>query len=420
MSSLMDRLKALGVTVGTSNVESQNRDHKSDRDLAQELGGETLETIYGPVIRIVNTYPVGFVHGNISCLEPSTNEIFRRWANLPEICEPNKFLFLDTETSGLSTGTGTFAFLVGIGFFKDHEFRLIQYFLESPANESAMLAGLIQDAVGTDTFVTYNGKSFDIPLLRSRFILNRMENILDAYYHADLLHITRKVYKLFLPERNLGVVEKEILNFKRDELEVPGWMVPEIYAEFLQNHDPQPIKRVLYHNQIDIISLAALYQHINQLLDSTLVFQIDAIPSQVLITIIRLYIEFQQLETAAELFSKYSCDLVDAEEYAKTAFLLGMSYKQIEQLDKAIHYWKIAANLDNLSAMIELAKYFEHTLAQYQIALDYTLNAKRLCEKAFPQQHQLKEDLEKRINRLQRLLSESVPVEPEQNLHTLP
>ena len=216
-SSLMNRLKALGVSVGTSDLPIPAPVTQPGTDLAAILGGETLETIYGPVIRIIKTYPCGFQHGDLACYEPHTHEIFKQWGNLPDGDQPERFLFLDTETSGLSSGTGNFAFLVGMGYFKDHEFRLFQYFLESPANENAMLAALIQDAAGTDTFVTYNGKSFDIPLLRARFILNRMENILDQYSHADLLHITRKIYKFFLPERNLGVVEKEILHFQRSQ-----------------------------------------------------------------------------------------------------------------------------------------------------------------------------------------------------------
>ena len=407
MSSLMDRLKALGVSIGTSDIETPASSRKPGEDLAAILGGETIETIYGPVIRIINTYPAGFKHGDLSCIEPQTHEIFKRWGNLPDGELPGRFLFLDTETSGLSSGTGTFAFLVGMGYFANHEFRLFQYFLESPANESAMLAALIQDAAGTDTFVTYNGKSFDIPLLRSRFILNRMENILDDYFHADLLHITRKIYKFFLPERNLGVVEKEILHFTRDEIEVPGWMVPEIYAEFLQNHDPEPIKRVLYHNQIDILSLAALYQHINALLQSITDNCNQEIPPAVLLAMVRLYIEHNDLETATALFSAYQESETEHLEYAKTAYLLGMAHKQVQMIDKAIMYWEIASENGDIPALVELAKHYEHQLGAYKQALAYTKKAITIQGKTKSEAKNLQLELEKRKDRLERLLIES-------------
>ncbi len=399
MPSLMDRLKSLGVTVGAANLELPVNKPFFDKDLAQTLGGELEETIFGTVIRIVNHYPMGFAHGKINCDAPITQEIFRRWGNLPEVCPSGAFLFLDTETSGLSSGTGIFAFLVGIGFFQEDGFHLIQYFLESPANEPAMLASFIQDISDTNILVTYNGKSFDIPLLRNRLILNRLQNPLDVYAHADLLHITRKVYKLFLPERNLGIVEKEILQFYRDELEVPGWMVPEIYAEFLQNHDPEPIKRVLYHNQIDILSLAALYQHLNTLLGGSM-NPSEEIPGPVLLSIIRLNIEMGNLESAEFILQSLMTENDLSKEYAKTCYLMAMGLKQANQIEKALPWWEQAGFYDYTEAWIELAKYYEHQIGNFQLALEYTEKAILLSSSTgIPD-----EDKEHRKKRLERLL----------------
>jgi uncharacterized protein YprB with RNaseH-like and TPR domain len=374
MTSLMDRLKSLGVTVGPANLDLPVKKPFFDKDLAQTLGGELQETIYGTVIRIVKHYPLGFTHGNIHCEAPITQDVFRKWGNLPEECPPRTFLFLDTETSGLSSGTGIFAFLVGIGFFLEDGFHLIQYFLETPANEPAMLASLIQDISDTQILVTYNGKSFDIPLLRNRLIMNRIQNPLDVYFHADLLHITRKIYKLFLPERNLGIVEKEILKFQRDEQEVPGWMVPEIYAEFLRNHDPEPIKRVLYHNQIDIVSLAALYQHLNELLAASFHNPVE-IPHAVSLSMIRLYTEMGNLETAESVLQQLIVESDFSMEYAKTCHLLAMGLKQANLTHQALAWWKKAGQYGYSDAWIELAKYYEHQIGNYALALDYTEKA---------------------------------------------
>jgi uncharacterized protein YprB with RNaseH-like and TPR domain len=409
MPSLMDRLQSLGVSIGTSDLPSNHHTPKKFQNLAEILGGEEVQTIYGSVIRIIKEYPLGFSHGQIACDIPLSTPVFREWANIDHIPTKKMFLFLDTETSGLSSGTGTFAFLVGIGLFTETHLQVIQYFLESPANEAAMLAQLINDISGTSLFITYNGKSFDIPLLRNRFILNRIEFPFEQHDHADLLHITRKLYKLFLPERNLGVVEKEILHFTRDELEVPGWMVPEIYAEFLRNQDPEPIKRVLYHNEVDIVSLAALYQHIN----NTLVYaeNVDEkveIPFAVQLSIIRLWLEHGEIEKAQSLFSSLSepTELID--EYAKTAYMIGINLKQLGNPFEADVYWQLAAKLDNPFAFIELAKFYEHYHKEYNPALAFTLSAKAIISEIYTKEHTIHADIEKRIIRLQRLIQEEL------------
>jgi uncharacterized protein len=406
MPSLMDRLQSLGVSVGTENLPAQSEPPKRVQNLAAYLGGEEVETIYGPVIRIVKDYPLGFLHGNLQCDIPETTPIFQSWASLREVPNRNSFLFLDTETSGLSSGTGTFAFQVGIGIFTESSLRVIQYFLESPANEPAMLAQLIKDIDGTSVFVTYNGKSFDIPLLRNRFILNRIECPFEPYDHADLLHITRKLYKFFLPERNLGVVEKEILDLQRDELEVPGWMVPEIYTEFLRDHNPEPIKRVLYHNEIDIVSLAALYQHINTLLENAYEEEFQSIPYAVQLSIIRFWLEFNEVEKAQTLFSAIDEPVALHEEYAKTAFLIGIALKQRQELVEAAHYWQISANLNYALAYIELAKYYEHTHKEYKPALAYAFSAKSIIVDTYARDHSIHTEIEHRIVRLERFIQE--------------
>ena len=406
MPSLLDRLQSLGVSVGTDSLPAQPEHSRKDQNLAEILGGEDVETIYGPVIRIIRDYPLGFSHGSIQCGIPISTSIFQNWAGMSSYPDKKAFLFLDTETSGLSTGTGTFAFLVGIGIFTDSSLRVIQYFLESPANEQAMLAQLIKDISGTSLFVTYNGKSFDIPLLKNRYIMNRIECPFDPYDHADLLHITRKLYKFFLPERNLNIVENEILNFERTDLEVPGWMVPEIYTEFLRNHDPEPIKRVLYHNEIDIVSLAALYQHINFVLETAELQNIESIPYEVQLTIIRFWLEFGEIEKAQILFSSLGEPDSLHDEYSKTAFLLGISLKQNQQIIEAVPYWNIAAKLDNPFAYIELAKLYEHIQKEYHPALVYSESAKLIIIEKYPRDHSIHMEIEHRIDRLKRLILE--------------
>jgi hypothetical protein len=174
-------------------------------------------------------------------------------------------LFIDTETSGLSGGAGTFAFLIGIGRFKEDGFLLEQLIIRDPSEEMAMLLHLA-DMIKPDTiFVSFNGKSFDIPLVQNRLVLNKLPVFLRDLAHVDILHISRKLWRKTLPSCTLKDLEVAILGFPRSSEDVPGWMIPDIYFEYLRTNDPAWLSDVIYHNAQDIVSLAALMIHISRL-----------------------------------------------------------------------------------------------------------------------------------------------------------
>lgn len=171
--------------------------------------------------------------------------------------DARRALFLDTETTGLSGGAGTVAFLVGLGRIEDDRFVVYQYMMSNYGAEALLLekiAPMIRDA---QTLVTFNGRSFDVPLLRSRFTMCRMDDPTENKPHLDLIHPARRVWKLRLKDCSLGHIEETELGLHRDH-DIPGAEVPERYFSFLKTGDMTLLDDVVDHNRQDIVSLGTL------------------------------------------------------------------------------------------------------------------------------------------------------------------
>ena len=166
-------------------------------------------------------------------------------------------LFLDTETSGLAGGTGTFAFLIGVGYVQEDRFRVTQFLMRNPLGEAAMLEELAVLAAGRRDLVTYNGGSFDLPLLETRFALNGVPSLFRGARHLDLLHPARRLFKPRHENARLATLEREVLEVERDD-DIPGDRIPQVFFDFLRNGRHPAMESVLAHNRYDIVTLAAL------------------------------------------------------------------------------------------------------------------------------------------------------------------
>ncbi len=169
-------------------------------------------------------------------------------------------VFLDTETTGLAGGTGTFPFLVGLGRFEGDEYVLRQFFLDDPGAERGLLNILADTISGSSGLVTYNGKAFDWPLVRTRFLLNRIRpEFLDLEPpHVDLLTWARRLWKPRLGSCSLADVERGVMGLERTD-DVPGAEIPALYFAYLRGASVgERMARVFYHNEVDIKSLAVL------------------------------------------------------------------------------------------------------------------------------------------------------------------
>ena len=167
-----------------------------------------------------------------------------------------RLLYLDTETTGLAGGTGTYVFLVGAGFFDGDTFEVRQYFMRDLDEEPALLAAVGGLLGQFDGVVTYNGGGFDLPLLETRFVLARRRFPADVF-HLDLLGSARRLWSTRLADCRLGTLERHVLGFTRED-DLPGALIPSAYFDYLRRKQPGALPRIFEHNRHDILSLAAL------------------------------------------------------------------------------------------------------------------------------------------------------------------
>jgi uncharacterized protein YprB with RNaseH-like and TPR domain len=170
---------------------------------------------------------------------------------------PRRTVFIDLETTGLSGGAGTVAFLVGCGYFDLGAFQVRQFLLLSHAGERALLAAVAEFFEDADLIVTYNGKTFDVPVMETRWTFHRMEMPLDGVAHFDMLHSARRLWKHDEQGCRLSTLERTLFDVRRVG-DVPGLEIPSRFFGFVRSGDPRPLEPVLEHNRIDLVSLAAV------------------------------------------------------------------------------------------------------------------------------------------------------------------
>jgi hypothetical protein len=181
----------------------------------------------------------------------------RALARLGDPVSPESLLFLDTETTGLAGGTGTVAFAVGLAWLEGASLRVVQWLMASFAAERALLACVRERFAGAAVLVSFNGKSFDLPLLKARARLAGADLEIEAVTHLDLLHSTRRLLRAGWADCRLRTVETEALRLVRVN-DLPGAEAPRAWRRWLDRGDGSLLQRVLDHNRADLISLAAL------------------------------------------------------------------------------------------------------------------------------------------------------------------
>lgn len=403
MPTLSEKLKSLGVRAGPQGLTSPRPPNRFP--IEQVVDGRIFDTPYGQSFVAEQLYPLEHHHGLTPLLLSASLHQIANWLGTPSLAN-NKlpdFIFLDTETSGLAGGSGTLVFLIGVGKFIETGFLLSQYFLRDPMEEPAQLTGFLSYLGTFQGLVTYNGKAFDVPLLNSRFILNGESSPFSKIVHLDLLHLARRIWRDRLPSRTLGRIEQDILGAIRTEEDVPGWLIPSLYFDFLRTGDARPLRSVFYHNAMDILAMAALLNHITRMLETpkigTIQHGID------LISLGKIFEDMGDFTTAAQCFEDgLGCDIPDHNR-REALQRWSLMEKRRRNLDKAIELWRLAANEHDLQAFIELAKHYEHLLRDIDQAIEWTRSAIDLVHMSeypiFDKQQSLQE-LEHRLARLER------------------
>lgn len=237
------------------------------------LPGAEHPSPHGPIHIVTQTLEPDHHHGKtpVGRARSASPEIVARLALDADLAgvDLSRMLFLDTETTGLAGGTGTLPFLTGVAWFEDQSMFVEQYLVRRPSEEAAMLGKLAEKLQHASCVVSYNGKSYDLPLLRSRYVMNRMPAPVEPP-HIDLLHCARRLYRRRLGEVRLVTLEERLLGFRR-ERDIDGHEIPSLYWSALRAGDPSALLPVLEHNANDLIALAALlgaiverYQHLHR------------------------------------------------------------------------------------------------------------------------------------------------------------
>ena len=282
MRALADRLRDVIHPPGGRGGPGAPEGAPGDRDAADVLDGEWYQTRGERFLVIDRRYAPGYRHGRMAladCLPPAGGV----WPRLTLLAggaslagganlhgSPSagrRLLFLDLETTGLAGGAGTYAFLVGCGWFDGIGFRTRQFFLSTFGAERELLETLADLSADTACVVTYNGRTFDLPILETRFALHRLPTPFDDLPHLDMLHPARRLWREEDGECRLMSLERALCGHER-EGDVPGFEIPSRYFHYVRRGDARPLAAVLEHNRLDLVSLAMFTARAAQLLDA--------------------------------------------------------------------------------------------------------------------------------------------------------
>ena len=317
----------------------------------------------------------------------------------------SRALFLDTETSGLAGGTGTFAFLIGVGFVEEDRFRVTQFLLRNPLGEAAMLEELTVLAAGRRDLVTYNGGSFDLPLLETRFALNGVASPFRNARHLDLLHPARRLFKPRHENARLATLERELLEVERDD-DIPGDRIPQVFFDFLRYGHHPAMESVLAHNRYDIVTLAALALRALERMDEDW-YSDD--PAD-LHGAGHHFWRRGESEVAIPLLERALSAGLSGRNRDRCLLDLGERRKQLGDWDGAIELWRRVSIVDSrerLDVLVWLAKHEEHQAKEPARALIHVEDAlERLprVEMGRETSRRYRKELERRAARLQKSL----------------
>lgn len=286
--------------------------------------------------------------------------------------------FLDVETSGLAGGTGTVAFLIGLALVESDCVRVRQYFMPDFGDEPALLCAVNADLTGRRTLVTYNGKTFDWPLLETRFVMNRLRPAMRSPLHIDLLHAARRIWQEHLADRRLATVEAQILGHERTD-DVPGALIPALYFAYQRGGDARPLRPVLEHNEQDLISLIALLGLIGEALADPVNSRLRHAAEYHGLGRWCVDLGFPETGLLCLELARRNPLSPGAEEHLLRD-LAGL-YKRLRQQDDANRIWEslVAAGVLSTQPYVELAKYHEHTERDYGAALELVERALSLA-----------------------------------------
>jgi hypothetical protein len=371
----LNRLRKLGVRRGVHDLPvptSSFRACEVGSPISGALPGSEIPTPFGPAWVRTARYPLAERPDLAEWLtiQPAALAALDRNDALLRLT-PAHVAFIDTETTGLSLGAGTYTFLIGVGTFEDEAFLVRQFFMRNPAEERAQLH-LVEEAVGRCAgIVSFNGRGFDMPLITNRFVLAAMPPLLAGAPHLDLLPPARRLWKARWGSCSLGSLERNVLALQRTAEDVPGYLIPDIYRQYyLTGVATEMLAHVFYHNLEDIVSMpllgARMARFFRQERQEDLAEHLAGLHPLECWSLGRCY---DALDWAEASITVYRAALERAPGNSETTQVLrelGYLYKRLERRDEAAGVWEdwiSTVTGDDLTPYIELAKHHEwHTL----------------------------------------------------------
>ncbi len=327
-----------------------------------------------------------------------------------EALDVGRAAFIDTETTGLAGGTGTFAFLIGAGRFVDGAFKVRQFFMRDPSEEASQLAELTAWLEGSEGLVTFNGRTFDVPLLDTRYIMNRMRAPWSDPLHLDLLPAARRIWRRRLDSCALTSLENGVFGMKRQD-DVPGWLVPERYRRYQVEGDARPLVGIFRHNALDILSMVSLLTRVARAWSEPETALAEA---EDWLSLARAYAADGKLDLAVVACESALGRGLSAESADDARELLALIHRRSGDWDPAVAIWRAMtddASTNRVFPFEELAKYHEHRADHRDLhrALEIAALALELVrnQRLRPKRGRFRAiaDLEHRIARLERRIA---------------
>jgi hypothetical protein len=378
------------------------RARPSAPDIDSVVAGRYRELADGACFVAERRYALGHQHGAWHlaaglALPPAARRALGRAAGGADL-DPRTALFLDTETTGLSGGTGTYAFLVGVGYLEADEFVVEQYFMRHPGEEPALLEAVGRLLVRFPLWVTFNGRGFDIPLLATRFQCVRRHTLAPAPQHLDLLGVARRLWRQRLPSCALGSLERAVLGVTRGD-DVPSWLIPTLYFDYVRRQHVAPLHGVFAHNAVDILSMVGLLAEIG----ATFAEPARHAPRVDPVGVARLLVQAGEA-AAATAWCRDALPALEAAEHGRLRWELATLLRRAGARAEAVEHWQQLAGRPGPWAALAfeaLAKHYEHharDLDAARRATEAALTALTLFPEAGSAAR--REQLERRLGRL--------------------
>lgn len=365
-------------------------------------GGIIQQTADGDCFILDNIYPLTHQHGadkldSWQTLDWGATAVFTQDRRFHEVALQD-CLFVDTETTGLA-GAGTIAFMVGVAFLEGDAVVVRQYFLRDHGDEPAMLLLLEELLAEKKALVTFNGRTFDLPLLDRRFLMNRLRTDLLGKPHIDLLMPARRLWRNRFGSVALGELERKLLGVRRTHADVPGFAIPGLYHDYVRTGDARQMARVFYHNEIDMLSMVTLLPRVIR----QFAHAADSDHALDLFSLGRWQGQMGLLAEAEQNLRRAIGGELSLAHYHKALHELAGLLKRADRRPEALPLWQqiAATTFDDVSAHLELAMHYEWQEKEMATAIRWTEQALQLAKGAGVNGRLLRAELEHRLARLQ-------------------